>query len=77
MPDSHDFGVRRATVVDAPAAAQLLHDFNREFTEPTPPVAALARRLRELIEGGDTIVLLGGARPRRGRRAPASPGDLE
>jgi hypothetical protein len=58
-----EFVVRRATAVDAPAAAQLLHDFNRDLAEPTPPVAELARRLHELIEAGDTIVLLGGEGP--------------
>jgi hypothetical protein len=51
--------VRRATRDDAPAIGQLLHDFNREFDEPTPPPARMAERLAELIDGGDeTIVLL-------------------
>ena len=57
--------VRRAEADDAEAAAaaQLLHDFNREFGEPTPPVAELAARISELLEGGDTVVLLVGDRP--------------
>jgi ribosomal protein S18 acetylase RimI-like enzyme len=50
--------VRRAKVSDARAAARLLHDFNREFGEATPPVAVLAKRIARLLEGGDTAVLL-------------------
>lgn len=41
-------------------AAQLLHDFNVEFDEPTPSPGVLAGRLRELVSGGDTVVLLAG-----------------
>jgi len=55
--------VRRATDVDIAAAARLLHDFNREFAEPTPPPEMLADRLRQLIAGGDTVVLLAGQDP--------------
>jgi GNAT superfamily N-acetyltransferase len=50
--------VRCAKVSDARAAARLLHDFNREFGEPTPPVAVLAERVASLLEGGDLAVLL-------------------
>jgi ribosomal protein S18 acetylase RimI-like enzyme len=55
--------VRRAAVEDARAVAQLLHDFNREFDDPTPPVAELAVRISHLLEGGDTVVLLAGDGP--------------
>ncbi|HEX4093026.1 MAG TPA: GNAT family N-acetyltransferase [Trebonia sp.] len=55
--------VRLADSADAGVIGQLLHDFNREFDEPTPAPAALAQRLRLLIEGGDTAVLLAGAGP--------------
>ena len=55
--------VRRAGAGDAPVIAQLLHDFNREFDEPTPPVAQLAQRVAQLLEGGDTVVLLVGDGP--------------
>jgi len=55
--------VRRAEHSDAPAIGQLLYDFNREFGEPTPPPATLASRLRELMSGGDTVVMLGGSGP--------------
>jgi ribosomal protein S18 acetylase RimI-like enzyme len=39
------------------AAARLLHDFNLEYDEPTPPTDVLARRLAELVQG-DVILLL-------------------
>ena len=39
------------------AAAQLLHDFNVEYDEPTPPPDEIAVRLVELI-GGDHITVL-------------------
>ena len=55
--------VRRGNVDDAHAIAQLLHDFNREFDEPTPTVDALAQRVAHLLLGGDTVVLLAGDGP--------------
>ena len=55
--------VRRADADDAAVVGRLLHDFNREFDEPTPEPAALAGRLGQLIEGGDTLVLLAGDGP--------------
>ena len=55
--------VRRADPDDASVIGRLLYDFNREFDEPTPEPAALAERLRQLIEVGDTLVLLGGDGP--------------
>jgi ribosomal protein S18 acetylase RimI-like enzyme len=55
--------VRRADADDAAVVGRLLHDFNREFDEPTPEPAALAERLRQLIDAGDTAVLLAGDGP--------------
>jgi ribosomal protein S18 acetylase RimI-like enzyme len=55
--------VRRGEVADAEAIGRLLHDFNTEFAEPTPGPRALATRVRQLIEEGNTAVLLGGAGP--------------
>ena len=55
--------VRLADRGDAAVIGQLLYDFNREFDEPAPPPSALAERLRQLIEGGDATVLLGGDGP--------------
>jgi GNAT superfamily N-acetyltransferase len=55
--------VRHANADDAGAIAQLLHDFNREFDEPTPTVETLQQRIAHLLQGGDTVVLLVGTRP--------------
>ena len=55
--------VRLADADDAAVIGRLLYDFNREFDEPAPEPAALAERLRQLIEGGDTLVLLAGDGP--------------
>jgi ribosomal protein S18 acetylase RimI-like enzyme len=63
VSDLIDVRVRIATAADSEQAAQLLHDFNVEFGDPTPPVAALSRRLAALIDGGDTVVFLGGGGP--------------
>jgi ribosomal protein S18 acetylase RimI-like enzyme len=57
------YRVRIADRDDAAVIGRLLCDFNREFDEPTPPPAALAQRLRLLIEGGDTLVVLAGEGP--------------
>jgi ribosomal protein S18 acetylase RimI-like enzyme len=63
MSHAHRLPVRRANLDDAVAIAQLLHDFNREFDEPTPAVEALARRIAQLLQRGDTVVLLAGDGP--------------
>jgi GNAT superfamily N-acetyltransferase len=55
--------VRRAGIGDARAVASLLHDFNSEFGEPAPPVEELAARVAQLLQGGDTVVLLVGDDP--------------
>jgi ribosomal protein S18 acetylase RimI-like enzyme len=55
--------VRIADSSDAEAAARLLHDFNTEFDDFTPGVAALTRRLAVLIDAGEAVVLLGGDGP--------------
>jgi len=55
--------VRRAAIDDARDVALLLHDFNREFEEPTPSVAELTKRISTLLGGGDTVVLLVGDNP--------------
>jgi ribosomal protein S18 acetylase RimI-like enzyme len=56
-------GVRPAGPADADAVGGLLDTFNREFGEPTPGPERLAARVRELLAGGDTAVLVGGAGP--------------
>jgi ribosomal protein S18 acetylase RimI-like enzyme len=55
--------VRIATSDDAEAIGQLLHDFNTEYKDVTPGPARLAERIRRLLAGGDTAVVLGGAGP--------------
>ncbi|HUA72749.1 MAG TPA: GNAT family N-acetyltransferase [Solirubrobacteraceae bacterium] len=58
-----DLAVRRATVADAADIGRLLHDFNTEYDDPTPGPDKLAERIGQLLAGGDTAVLLGGAGP--------------
>jgi ribosomal protein S18 acetylase RimI-like enzyme len=58
-----DLTARRADAGDADAVGRLLHDFNTEYDEATPGPAALAERIRELLAGGDTAVLVGGSGP--------------
>ncbi|MBS1889544.1 MAG: GNAT family N-acetyltransferase [Actinobacteria bacterium] len=55
--------IRRALPADAGAIAVLLHDFNREFDAPTPPVPALAARCEELLRAKAMTVLLAGEPP--------------
>ena len=43
--------------------ARLLHDFNTEFGEPTPPVGVLAERAARMIAAGEIIVLVAGDGP--------------
>ena len=55
--------IRRAGPEDAVAIARLLHDFNSEYSEPTPGVEALAGYSRQLLAAGEMTVLLAGAGP--------------
>jgi ribosomal protein S18 acetylase RimI-like enzyme len=61
MKPSHE--VRRAGVEDAEAIGRMLHDFNSEYDDYTPGPEAMRKRIRELLESGDVLVLLGGAGP--------------
>jgi ribosomal protein S18 acetylase RimI-like enzyme len=61
MTAAPDLAVRRAEVSDAETIAQLLHDFNTEFGEPTPAPGPLAERVRRLLGDGAITVLLVGA----------------
>jgi ribosomal protein S18 acetylase RimI-like enzyme len=63
MSGALDLTVRRAEVADAEAIAQLLHDFNSEFDDPTPGPRVLAERVRRLLADGEIRVLLGGSTP--------------
>jgi ribosomal protein S18 acetylase RimI-like enzyme len=62
-PADDDHVIRSAVPDDADSIGQLLHDFNREFDEPTPPPSALADRVRLLLGAGDTTILVGGSGP--------------
>ena len=48
---------------DADAIGRLLYAFNREFDEPAPEPPVLAQRVRQLLDGGDMLVLLAGDGP--------------
>src|SRR5262245_8193272 len=52
--------IRLAVVSDAPDVARLLHDFNTEFSEPTPGIAALTEHAASLLDSGEITVLLAG-----------------
>jgi ribosomal protein S18 acetylase RimI-like enzyme len=55
--------VRRAQVSDAGDIGRLLHDFNTEYDEITPGAEAIAKRIHQLIETGDTAAVLVGDGP--------------
>ena len=55
--------VRRGQPADAEAIGRLLHDFNTEFEDFTPGPEKIAARVRGLLAGGDTVVLLAGEGP--------------
>jgi GNAT superfamily N-acetyltransferase len=55
--------IRLAGRHDADAIGRLLYAFNREFDEPAPEPPVLAERMRQLLDGGDALVLLAGDGP--------------
>jgi ribosomal protein S18 acetylase RimI-like enzyme len=55
--------IRLAGRDDADAIGRLLYAFNREFDEPAPEPPVLAERMRQLLDRGDTLVLLAGDGP--------------
>jgi ribosomal protein S18 acetylase RimI-like enzyme len=55
--------VRVAGPADAADIGRLLHDFNREYDDPSPDPRQLAVRVGALIEEGQTAVLVAGAGP--------------
>jgi ribosomal protein S18 acetylase RimI-like enzyme len=55
--------IREATVADAAEIAQLLHDFNTEYEEETPPVPELTRHAERMLREGEMTVLLAGESP--------------
>jgi ribosomal protein S18 acetylase RimI-like enzyme len=74
-----DARVRRAEPADAEDVGRLMHDFNTEFDEETPGPERIAARVRALLAGGETTILLAGDGPDglavlRFRLAITSPG---
>jgi len=55
--------IREAGVEDAAAVARLLHDFNTEYEEETPPVGELTRHAGRMLREGEMTVLLAGEGP--------------
>ena len=55
--------MREAGLADVDDIGRMLDAFNREYDDPTPGPPVLAERFRELIESGDTVVLLTGEGP--------------
>jgi ribosomal protein S18 acetylase RimI-like enzyme len=55
--------IREATVEDAAVIARLLHDFNTEYEEQTPPVPELTRNAERMLREGEMTVLLAGQGP--------------
>jgi ribosomal protein S18 acetylase RimI-like enzyme len=55
--------IREATVADAADIARLLHDFNTEYEEETPPVPELTRHAERMLREGEMTVLLAGDGP--------------
>ncbi|HUE59945.1 MAG TPA: GNAT family N-acetyltransferase [Acidimicrobiales bacterium] len=63
MSGSNSSSIRIAGPADADEVGQLLHDFNCEFGEPTPPPAVLSERIKRLMDDGQTAVILAGQEP--------------
>jgi len=61
--ENGEIQIREATVEDAAAIARLLHDFNTEYEEETPPVAELTRHAERMLRQGEMTVLLAGDGP--------------
>lgn len=55
--------VRPARPDDAELLARMLHDFNTEFSEPSPGTEVLTRRVLSFIGNGEMTYLLGGDGP--------------
>jgi ribosomal protein S18 acetylase RimI-like enzyme len=55
--------IREAGPEDAADVARLLHDFNTEFDDFTPGVEKLTENAREILQDGDTTMLLAGDGP--------------
>jgi ribosomal protein S18 acetylase RimI-like enzyme len=63
LMSSREISIRLADAADAAEVARLLHDFNTEFSDPTPGVAELSKHAARLIDSGEITVLLAGTGP--------------
>ena len=63
MSEPPALAVRLARPADAQAVGGLLHEFNREFGDPTPGPAWLGERIDQLLREGECDVLLVGDGP--------------
>ncbi|HEY1687530.1 MAG TPA: GNAT family N-acetyltransferase [Solirubrobacteraceae bacterium] len=63
MTEAAASGVRVADSTDVKSIGRLLHDFNTEYDDPTPGPERLAQRVAELLDEGQTAVLLAGSGP--------------
>ncbi|HEY5943121.1 MAG TPA: GNAT family N-acetyltransferase [Solirubrobacterales bacterium] len=61
--DKPEIPIREAVMADAPVIARLLHDFNSEYEEQTPPVPELTRHAERMLREGEMTVLLAGEGP--------------
>jgi ribosomal protein S18 acetylase RimI-like enzyme len=61
--EKREIHVRQATAEDAAPIARLLHDFNLEFSEPSPGVERLTAKVAQLLGAGEIVVLLSGGEP--------------
>jgi ribosomal protein S18 acetylase RimI-like enzyme len=55
--------IRHAGIEDADVVARLLREFNTEYSDPAPPQAEMAERIRALLKHGDTVILVAGEPP--------------
>jgi ribosomal protein S18 acetylase RimI-like enzyme len=61
--DAKQIPIRPADPGDAAAIARLLHDFNTEYSDPSPGVAVLTEIGRKMLAAGEMAVLLAGKGP--------------
>ena len=55
--------IRRAGIEDAADLARLLHDFNSEYSEPTPGIGTLTENAGRMLAAGEMTALLAGEGP--------------
>lgn len=61
--EKREIQIRLAVGGDAANIARLLHDFNVEYSEPTPSVEELTETIGRLLREGEITVLLAGEAP--------------